>query len=108
MYAEALNEVNGGPTTEAYDAINAVRDRAGLEDLPQGMSKDDFFTALAHERRIELFLEAHRTWDLIRWGLGSEVLGPVNGFVENRHERLPIPQTELDTNPLMEQHPAYQ
>jgi hypothetical protein len=108
MYAEALNEVNSGPTTEAYDAINAVRDRAGLEDLSQGMSKDDFFTALVHERRIELFLEAHRTWDLIRWGLGSEVLGPVNGFVENRHERLPIPQTELDTNPLMEQHPAYQ
>ncbi len=108
MYAEASNEVNGGPTSEAYDAINAVRNRSGLDDLPQGLSKEAFFDALVHERRIELFLEAHRTWDLIRWGLAPEVLGATNGFVENRHERLPVPQTELDTNPLMEQHPAYQ
>jgi len=108
MYAEAANEVNGGPTTEAYDAINAVRNRAGLDDLPGGMSQEDFFMAIVQERRIELFLEAHRTWDLVRWGLAGDVLGPVNGFVPNRHERLPIPQTELDANPLMEQHPAYQ
>lgn len=108
MYAEALNEVNGGPTAEAYSAINAVRNRAGLNDLPAGLSQSAFFDAIVQERRIELFLEAHRTWDLVRWGLGPEVLGPINGFVENRHERLPVPQTELDTNPMMEQHPAYQ
>ncbi len=28
MYAEALNEANGGPTPEAYDAVNKVRERA--------------------------------------------------------------------------------
>jgi hypothetical protein len=108
MYAETLNEVNGGPTAEAYEAINAVRNRAGLADLPAGLSQQEFFDAIVQERRIELFLEAHRTWDLIRWGIAPEVLGETNGFVEGRHERLPIPQTELDTNPLMEQHPAYQ
>ncbi|MEM6841595.1 MAG: RagB/SusD family nutrient uptake outer membrane protein [Bacteroidota bacterium] len=107
MYAEALNEVNGGPTEEAYQAINAVRTRAGLADLV-GLSQQAFFDAIVQERRIELFLEAHRTWDLIRWGIAPDVLGATNGFVANRHERLPVPQTELDTNPLMEQHPAYQ
>lgn len=108
MYAEALNEVNGGPSQEAYDAINAVRNRAGLPDLATGMSKEEFFRAIVQERRVELFLEAHRTWDLIRWGLAGEVLTPINGFIVGRHERLPVPQTELDSNPLMEQHPAYE
>ena len=108
MYAEALNEANNGPTAEAYEAVNMVRTRAGLADLPTGLSQEDFFRTLVQERRVELFLEAHRTWDLIRWGLAGEVLTPTNGFIVGRHERLPIPQTELDTNPLMEQHPAYQ
>ncbi len=108
MHAEALNAVNSGPTTEAYQSINAVRNRAGLADLPAGLSRQAFFDAIVQERRVELFLEAHRTWDLIRWGIAPEVLGETNGFVANRHERLPVPQTELDTNPLMEQHPAYQ
>ena len=108
MYAEVLNEVNGGPTAAAYEAVNAVRNRAGLPDLPGGLSQQAFFDAIVQERRIELFLEAHRTWDLVRWGMAPDVLGTTNGFVANRHERLPVPQTELDTNPLMEQHPAYE
>jgi hypothetical protein len=107
MYAEALNEINNGPTQEAYDAINAVRTRAELDPLPMGMSQQAFFDALVQERRVELFLEAHRTWDLIRWGLGEEVLTPTVGFIPGLHERLPIPQSELDTNPLMTQNEGY-
>jgi len=108
MYAEALNELNGGPTPEAYDAINAVRNRSELDDLPAGLSQQEFFDAIVQERRVELYLEGHRTWDLIRWGLGPEVLGPSNGFIEGVHEQLPIPQGELDTNPDMVQNPRYQ
>lgn len=107
MYAEALNEINNGPTQAAYDAINAVRARAELNALPMGMSQQEFFDALVQERRVELFLEAHRTWDLIRWGLGEEVLTPTVGFIPGLHERLPIPQSELDTNPLMTQNEGY-
>ncbi len=106
MYAEALNELNAGPTPEAYAAINEVRTRSGLSEL-SGLSQQEFFDALVQERRVELYLEGHRTWDLIRWGLAPEVLGPSNGFIEGIHEQLPIPQSELDTNPELEQNPNY-
>lgn len=108
MYAEAVNETSNGPNTDALDAINLVRERAGLNDLASGLSKQDFFDAIVHERRIELFMEDQRLWDLIRWGLAPEILGDFNGFVEGRHETLPIPQSEIDNNPLMVQNPAYQ
>jgi len=108
MYAEALNESNGGPTDEAYDAFNQVRNRAGLGDLPEGMTKQEFFNALVRERRIELYLEGHRTWDIVRWGLGGEILTTTNEFQEGRNEFMPIPQSELNANPLMVQNPNYQ
>jgi hypothetical protein len=47
------------------------------------------------ERRHELALEGHRFWDLVRTGKAPEILGPL-GFVEGKHELLPIPQTEID------------
>ena len=108
MYAEALNESNGGPNADAYDAINLVRNRAGLDDLPTGLSKADFFDAIVQERRIELFLEGFRTWDLIRWGLAGDVLGPTNEFQAGKNEFMPFPQSELNANPDLVQNPAYQ
>ena len=38
IYAEAANKADGSPSKKAYDAINAVRERAGLEGLA-GLSK---------------------------------------------------------------------
>ena len=35
MYAEALNEWKGGPTQEAYDAINEIRERAGVDEIEE-------------------------------------------------------------------------
>ncbi|TKG97047.1 RagB/SusD family nutrient uptake outer membrane protein [Puteibacter caeruleilacunae] len=66
--AEAINNKNGGPTTEAYGLINQVRDRAGLDDLAEGMSQTDFNDALLLERGHELYCEGHRRQDLIRHG----------------------------------------
>src|SRR5690606_36522622 len=63
MYAEALNEINNGPVEDAYDAINAVRNRAGLEDLPEGLTYAEFKDAVFTERRKELLLEAHGWFD---------------------------------------------
>ena len=45
IYAEALNEVNSGPTQEAYNAINKVRNRAGLSDLA-GLDQEEFRDAI--------------------------------------------------------------
>ncbi|MEN8118131.1 MAG: RagB/SusD family nutrient uptake outer membrane protein [Bacteroidota bacterium] len=72
-YAEGANEASG-PSQKVYDAINLVRARAGLPDLPAGLSKDDMRDAIRQERKIELAFENHRWFDLIRWGIAEEVL----------------------------------
>ena len=61
--AEALNEINDGPTAEAYDMINQVRARARttpgtLPDL-SGLTYDEFREALFNELRWELSFEGH-------------------------------------------------
>jgi starch-binding outer membrane protein, SusD/RagB family len=63
--AEAINE-QGAPTAEAYDAVNAVRRRAGLVDLPAGLGQQAFREAVQIERRYEFVLEGHTFFDMQR------------------------------------------
>lgn len=65
-YAEAENEANG-PSSEVYSAINAIRFRADMPDLPLGLSRDEMRTRIRQERRVELVWEEHRFWDVRRW-----------------------------------------
>jgi hypothetical protein len=83
MFAEAENELNGGPTTGAYNAINMVRRRGygksittpdATVDLPTGLSKSAFFNALVRERSLELGGEGVRKYDLLRWNLLATAL----------------------------------
>jgi hypothetical protein len=98
MAAEALNENN--KQAEARVQLNKVRARARggnvgvLPDVVLG-TKEVLRTAILHERRVELALEGHRFWDLIRTGRAVAELGPL-GFVAGKHELLPIPQNEID------------
>jgi starch-binding outer membrane protein, SusD/RagB family len=78
MFAEAENELNGGPTAAAYNAINMVRRRGfgkpittpdPTVDIPAGLSKADFFKYIVRERALELGGEGIRKYDLIRWNL---------------------------------------
>ncbi|MHB0756735.1 RagB/SusD family nutrient uptake outer membrane protein [Polaribacter sp. M15] len=66
-YAEALNEANGGPTPEAYAAVNIIRNRVGLNDLASGLSKEAFREAVLLERALEFGYEEVRWYDIIRW-----------------------------------------
>lgn len=66
-YAEALNEINGGPTSEAYEYVNKVRNRVDLGDLPTGLSQDEFRKAVLRERALEFGFEEVRWYDVIRW-----------------------------------------
>ena len=59
-FAEATFEL--GKTTEALDAVNKIRDRAGIAFLTS-IDRDK----IRHERKVELFAEAHRYWDVRRW-----------------------------------------
>lgn len=98
MAAEALNE-NNNPT-DALIYLNQVRERARqgngsiLPDITE-TDKDALRDLIILERRHELALEGHRFWDLVRTGKAPEILGPL-GFVEGKHELLPVPQTEID------------
>jgi starch-binding outer membrane protein, SusD/RagB family len=66
-YAEALNEINGGPTPAAYEAANKLRRRVQMPDLRQGMSQEEFREAILKERATEFAYEEIRWFDLIRW-----------------------------------------
>ncbi|HYG40478.1 MAG TPA: RagB/SusD family nutrient uptake outer membrane protein [Cytophagales bacterium] len=108
--AEALNE-NDKPE-DALIYLNDVRERARegnpaiLPDRTE-TDKDVLRDLILHERRVELALEGQRFWDLVRTGKAPSVLGPL-GFIEGKHELLPIPQSEMDlTQNIWEQNPQW-
>ncbi len=112
LYAEALNAQ--GQTSQAYQYVDRVRQRAGLArltDAMPGLSQANFLTELKHERLTELAGEGHRWEDLARWGdlspaLSSRDAGFAN-FVVGKNEFLPIPQFDLDVNPNLKQNPGF-
>lgn len=127
-YAEAANEYEG--PTQAYAAIEAVRQRAGLipYNLPVGLSQDAMRTYIQNERRIELAFEGHRFWDVRRWkiadqtdnilSMGMEVDRNGNSViykpfaVRQRNFRTamylwPFPQSEVAKSPELIQNPGY-
>ena len=69
-YAEALNEF-AGPSAEAFNAVNQVRARSGMPNLPGGLSKDSFRVRIQNERDIELAFEDHRLSDIRRWRIAE-------------------------------------
>ncbi|SEW43340.1 RagB/SusD family nutrient uptake outer membrane protein [Chitinophaga arvensicola] len=71
-YAEAQNE-DAGPDQSVYDAVNAIRRRAGQPDLPAGLSQSGMRQRIRHERRIEFAFEDQRFWDLRRWHIADQL-----------------------------------
>ena len=59
-YAEAAFEL--GRTGDALDAVNQIRERAGIARLTS-IDREK----IHHERKVELAFENHRYWDLRRW-----------------------------------------
>lgn len=132
LYAEALNEWKGNPTTEAYNAINEVRRRAygnNEHDL-KGLSPDQFRKAVQDERAYELAFEGHRRLDLIRWGIyyktvketsrditlwfidadpeKNKAYNTAGKYTQNgKHELYPIPQHDMDICEQFNQNPGW-
>ncbi len=108
--AEAQAEI--GNLTQAEQALEEVRARARAQAanpataLPPvtGLDQQSLIDAIRRERRVELAFEMHRFFDLVRWGLAAELLPD---FIPGKHEYFPLPQTELDLNPMLDQNPGY-
>lgn len=71
MYAEALNEAQG-PLQEAHDAVNIIRNRSGMPDLPADLTQEEFRERVRNERAIELIFEDSRFSDIKRWLIADE------------------------------------
>lgn len=114
MYAESV--LMGGSQTSVapVDAVNIVRQRANVP-LLSNVSMDE----IRAERVLELSLEGHRFFDLLRWGTVADRFAdlestdpnfkqfnssPYLGFTPNKHEWLPIPIDEIESNPNINQN----
>ncbi len=115
IYAEALNEINNGPTTEAYEYVNMIRERARngvdtvLADL-DGLSYQEFRQAVWKEKRCETVNEGQRWFDLVRTGRLVERVKEAKGDKTNPQEFnlvFPIPQRERDLNENLTQNDQY-
>jgi hypothetical protein len=120
--AEAGNELTG--PTAALSALNQVRQRAGLASLtaasPQAATKQTLRAEIDRQRRLELAFEGERWWDLTRYARHTiadptathpvtalTIIQQMTGGANQNYLIFPIPQTELNTNPLMTQNPGY-
>jgi starch-binding outer membrane protein, SusD/RagB family len=136
-------EVELGNLEAARKLVNQVRKRAANPagfvldgDKPAANYKISEYTAawtdanvarkaVRHERRIELGMEGHRFFDLVRWGVAQsekdkyfakeKTLRPYLGgakFTTGKSEVFPIPakaltQSAIDGKPTLKQNPGY-
>jgi starch-binding outer membrane protein, SusD/RagB family len=115
--AEAHNQL--GQDGPALAALNVVRQRVLPAKPVTGVTGTGLRDAILRERHMELTGEAKRRKDLIRFGqftrpwtakCAPASAGRPNspGLCNNPRTLLfPIPQTQLDANPLLIQNPGY-
>lgn len=111
-YAEAQNEADGTPNTAAYNAVNAIRSRAGLADV-SGLSKDAFREEVWKQRYWELCAEDKVWFDIVRthkiFDATNKTMVNAVGYTlpsgatfKEENLKFPIPLAEVQINPLLE------
>jgi hypothetical protein len=132
-YAEACIELGGADLQNGINALNLVRNRAGL---PDRVTTDVAVARgyIRQERAIEFFGEGHRYYDLRRWMMygsvtqnvyGMKIKQMVNGNVEwkldltdkeddrtwaassEKYYWLPLSRTEMNKAPNLQVQPGY-
>ncbi|UII75401.1 RagB/SusD family nutrient uptake outer membrane protein [Flagellimonas sp. HMM57] len=106
--AEALNELQG-PNQESIELINQIRTAAGLEaiSLADFASKEALRDQILLERSWEFHTEGLRRQDLIRHGKFIQLAQSRGKAAQDYQVLFPLPQTEIDKNPNLEQNPGY-
>ena len=121
MHSESCNRL--GFDDEAKESLKMVWERAGLpwktNSIPGFDERypditpvwnhvgDQLLETIWRERRVELGLEGHRFFDLVRQGRAGEVLAEA-GFQTDKSELFPIPTAEITlSNGQLTQNPGY-
>lgn len=81
-----MNEYNGSPNAQAYDAVDKVRARVNLPGLKKGLGQKEFREALLRERACEFGYEEVRFFDLIRWKLYNVFEKQLHGLHVYKHK----------------------
>lgn len=130
-YAEACIELGGTDLQAGIDAMNMVRNRAGLPDRVT-TDQAEARAFVRHEREIEFFAEGHRFYDMRRWMICEQVIEDVyamkvehydNGTTIWRHNKadkadgrtfpdkkfywVPLSTSEKNKAPQLQQNPGY-
>jgi starch-binding outer membrane protein, SusD/RagB family len=117
------SDYNAGSASYATQTTPADNYKIGLyTSFP---SKDYAVKAIRFERRLELAMEGHRFFDLVRWGIAAPTINayiarekpqrPLKSdanFVAGKNEYFPIPQATVDNlnsdgTKRIEQNPGY-
>ncbi|TKG95749.1 RagB/SusD family nutrient uptake outer membrane protein [Puteibacter caeruleilacunae] len=126
-----------GRSAEANQALTTIRQRAlrtinedgsfvQANDQPieeanynydySTMDQETFRQFIRDERARELAGEGVRRWDLVRWGILYETVKSLDGVepkgycwknIQPYHVLFPIPQQEIDLNPMLKQNTGY-
>ncbi len=135
-------EVEAGSLEKALEYVNLVRARAAnsagwvqnqagngnaanyvIGQYTSFTSQDDAREKVRFERKLELALEGHRFFDLVRWGIAKPTLDTYlayeaeripshfagSKFTSPRDEYLPIPQRQIDLqgSDILVQNPGF-
>ena len=114
MYAEIFLRGGGGDQATAVGYINQLRQRAYGDNSGNITSADLTLDFILNERARELYWEAHRRTDLIRFNKFSvNGVWPWKGNVpqgvptESYRDIMPIPSSDLGVNTNLVQNPGY-
>lgn len=118
MYAEASNEAENGPNSNAIQFVNNIRQRAQLAPIG-ALSKDAFEKEVWLQRYYELCFENKMWFDMLRTRkVHNDVTGNWDNFVghktvfngtfSEKQLLFPLPKQETDVNPqLLPNNPGY-
>jgi len=114
MYAEAVLRGGGGSTGEAVTYINELKERAYGDTSGNITASDLTLDFILNERGRELYWEAQRRTDLIRFnqftenGIWAFKGGVPQGTTTSAFRNImPIPASDLGVNTNLTQNPGY-